>query len=417
MATDSVPQPSMPQPSGLAQQPMAQSGVAQPGMVQPVGQPGMQQPVAQPGMHPRAAVPSRSATYPAGETWWEKTSVIVERISYGYLGVIILLWYLLSEVSETWWLSTALTYLPRRPYLIPGLILVVVSAVFHRQSVWTNLAAVVIVIWPMAGYQFADVNSAPNEQSINVVSCNVHAFEPSFDRVLKEVLTCNPNIVILQEAYNDGKTVKDYTGFFDGWYKTQVGEYYIASQFPFELLGEIEVPSLERRSAITVKVKSPFGDFLLTNIHQTTARHALDDLSIGSILSGSGPGSVSEYQRKREEEAFTIRTAISEHGWKIPSLVIGDFNMPSSSSIYQRNWSHYQNAFDVAGRGYGFTSPCNTDRLWPNNTPWLRIDHILASNHWRVNHCQVAMDNGSDHRAVAASLNLRRVPRSRRLGE
>ena len=238
------------------------------------------------------------------------------------------------------------------------------------------------------------------------MTCNVHAFEPSFERVLNEIVTANPHIVCLQEAYNDGKTVKDHTVFFDGWFKIQRGEYFIASQFPMEFVGEVEVPSLERRSAIVVKIKSPMGEFLVTNIHQTTARHGLSELSIGSMFTG-GPASVEEYQRKRAEEAFTTRVFLSEQGWKTPTLVLGDFNMPSSSSIYQRNWSTFQNAFDVAGKGYGFTSPCNTDRLWPNNTPWLRIDHVLASHHWRINHCQVAMDNGSDHRAVAASVNLR----------
>ena len=41
-------------------------------------------------------------------------------------------------------------------------------------------------------------------------------------------------------------------------------------------------------------------------------------------------------------------------------LVAGDFNTPSSAGQYQSTWGDLTNAFDAAGRGYGFTSPCSS---------------------------------------------------------
>ena len=91
----------------------------------------------------------------------------------------------------------------------------------------------------------------------------------------------------------------------------------------------------------------------------------------------------------------------------LPELLIGDFNMPISSSLYQKSWGEMANAFDVAGSGFGFTSPCDQFLFWPDYVPWLRIDHILASSHWQVLRCQVGAGNGSDHRFIAATLALR----------
>lgn len=80
--------------------------------------------------------------------------------------------------------------------------------------------------------------------------------------------------------------------------------------------------------------------------------------------------------------------------------------MPEFSSIYRHNFSQYQNSFSQTNHGYGYTTPCNTRRLWPNNLPWVRIDHVLATNDWTVQSCRIGETNGSDHRMVACTLQM-----------
>ena len=72
-----------------------------------------------------------------------------------------------------------------------------------------------------------------------------------------------------------------------------------------------------------------------------------------------------------------------------PILIGGDFNMPSDDSTMSALKANYQFGFEQAGWGYGYTRP--------TRLPWIRIDHILASQDWSVRSCQVGPDFGSDH--------------------
>jgi endonuclease/exonuclease/phosphatase (EEP) superfamily protein YafD len=81
-----------------------------------------------------------------------------------------------------------------------------------------------------------------------------------------------------------------------------------------------------------------------------------------------------------------------------PILVGGDFNMPSDDSTMASLRSVLQFGFEEAGWGYGYTRP--------TRYPWLRIDHILASHHWRFTECRVGPDFHSDHLPLIAEAVL-----------
>src|SRR5262249_30558545 len=79
-----------------------------------------------------------------------------------------------------------------------------------------------------------------------------------------------------------------------------------------------------------------------------------------------------------------------------PSLLAGDFNTPTESTIYRENWSGYQNAFSAAGFGFGST-------FFTRHTA-VRIDHILVGHGWRCRRCWVGPPVGSPHRPVIADV-------------
>ena len=95
-----------------------------------------------------------------------------------------------------------------------------------------------------------------------------------------------------------------------------------------------------------------------------------------------------------------------------PLLVLGDFNTPVESRIFQEHWGDFDDAFSVAGTGFGYTK----------YNGWIRarIDHVLAGEGWRVDRARVGRDAYSDHRPLIVDLTLvgarERAPAQRAAG-
>ena len=100
-----------------------------------------------------------------------------------------------------------------------------------------------------------------------------------------------------------------------------------------------------------------------------------------------------------------------------PTLVLGDFNTPIDSELFEPLRSRYVSAFDAAGRGYRPT--------WPQPLPVLAIDQAWVSPRLEVTSCRNLWTSASDHRpvlltvrphttAVADSVNNRRASMTKR---
>lgn len=328
----------------------------------------------------------------------------VRVLSIANLLAVVGIWFLIFVVSEQHWLTTALTYLPRSPYLLPAAILLVCAFRWNRKSIWPNLMAAMIVIGPIMELQIPLSTwnqESPVDSNLKIVSCNVQNFHPDFATVLSEISKCNPHIVAFQEARDEHSLLEDY---FDGWHSVELAEFWVGSKYPLKVIGQHFNPTIDRMIAITVEVDAPDGKFVLCNLHQTTPRDSLADLRLRSLFDRDDQDAVEMSGLLRNNEAFLTREFVSRTDRSTPLMVVGDFNMPQSSSLYQLHWGEFQNAFDVAGFGYGYTAPCRPHRFWPDGVPWSRIDHILTSSHWQVLHCDTGRLNGSDHRLIAAEL-------------
>ena len=136
-----------------------------------------------------------------------------------------------------------------------------------------------------------------------------------------------------------------------------------------------------------------------------TARRGLQDLSPSELATGSAQASLEEFQLLRLAESSELREQIRQHTGDLPLIVAGDFNTPSSSSLFSRTWGDLISAFDVAGTGYGYTSPVKPQRYWVSYLPWARIDHVLCSSGWQIVRCQVGQSRGSDHHVIFAEIS------------
>jgi endonuclease/exonuclease/phosphatase family metal-dependent hydrolase len=210
-------------------------------------------------------------------------------------------------------------------------------------------------------------------------------------------------VIALQET---SWGVEPLAGHFAGWHTVHVGEFWVSSRHPVRVIDECTPKAFERTTAILCEIEAPQGTILVCNVHLSTARHGLTDLRWHSPFSGAGVDDLEWRQWQRRLEAEETVRFIAEHAQR-PLIIVGDFNTPANSTLLTDVWNGYTNAFDAAGWGYGYTSPCNTGRLWPANTPWLRIDHILCDDAWQVHRCAIGKSAGSDHRLIYAWLSLR----------
>lgn len=328
--------------------------------------------------------------------------------SLGWLVCVLALLWLTFSVSETNWIGGLLTFLPRSIFLVPGLVLLVITMFHGWKPMIANSLSIVLVAWPLMDWQPV-WNQAPamprNCQVVKVLTCNVQGFAPRFEVVVREIVHANPELICFQEARNQNSLL-DETFKTPEWHTLHVDEFFFASRYPLRLVGECDAEAFQRITAVHVEVQSPEGAFDVVNVHLMTARHGLSELSISSVLAGDGISAFESHTRLRELEAELTRMFILDSCGDRPHLVLGDFNMPDSSGIQRRCFGDYQNAFRVSGQGYGYTAPATRHSFWPDNTPWARIDHILGSAEWVFNSCQTGQYAGSDHRLVVATASL-----------
>jgi endonuclease/exonuclease/phosphatase (EEP) superfamily protein YafD len=265
-----------------------------------------------------------------------------------------------------------------------------------------------MVLGPIMGFslpvsRWLSEHPRTNGPSLKIVSCNVQDFEPDFSSVLAEVGKLNPDIVAFQDTSIGSKL---FVRYFESWHSIHSGEFFVASRYPVKLLTVGHFDAFDRDAIVKCEIELPTTKVILFNLHQMTPRHGLRALDLSSPITQHGSDRLTRYLELRAEEAAAVRNFVNESIDDTPTIIVGDFNMPYESSLYQRNWLGFQNAFNTAGTGYGFTFPCTRQYRWPAGMPWIRLDHILTDSSWTIQSCTVGATNGSDHRLIAATLSL-----------
>lgn len=328
-------------------------------------------------------------------------------LSAAYLAVVCLVWVVLALVSERWWLGTVFVYLPRSPWMFPAFLLTALSCRFSPLSIAVNAVTILVVAGPVMNYQARSLVSSPaiddTRPLIRVLSCNIQGFRPHFPDVVAEIQRIDPDVIAFQEVFNDHELVEE---LFAEWNVQRVDEYLVASRWPLKHLETCYVAGFDRVTATRFEVTSPDGVFEIVNVHQTSPRRSLTGLSPWTFVTGDGLERLERHTVLRDIEADKTRECVDRVARGRPVVVVGDFNMPTDSSLFQQHWGDLTDAYATSTTGYGYTSPCGTQKLWPANTPWAQVDHILASRDWQIQRCWTGHSAGSDHRLMAAILRL-----------
>ncbi|HEY3333357.1 MAG TPA: endonuclease/exonuclease/phosphatase family protein [Capsulimonadaceae bacterium] len=325
--------------------------------------------------------------------WWLATLIALWALVLGAISIAN------ADGPEKWALGAINLYVPQWIYALPALVIIPLVRANCARVLWIPLVCLLYVLGPLMGFTWtapADVNGVAH---IRVMTFNAKWGWYGRDRIAREIKKFNPDIVQLQDArtlldprYPEVRDALSGYNIRSG----QNGKYLFASRFPASRVDHHffdDVPGAFTYTRVWVKIGKQ--GVAVYNTHLLTPRRGLTQIRHMDF------DTVADESRIRLLSASKLVSAIeSESG---PYILTGDLNAPIQSLVCRNiEMAGARDAFSEAGRGYGYTYGQST----PLHMPYVRIDHIFVSSHWKVTDCTVGGSKASEHSPVRAVLAL-----------
>lgn len=319
-----------------------------------------------------------------------------------YLAVVLVVWLLIAQFGDRWWVATVLMFGPRWIWALPAVPLLVL-ALWRRSKlgIVAPLLALGLVLWPIMGWHWRFDSSTGAAADLRIVTFNIgnsyRADENKVDAPLLRRLfdITRTDLMFLQECSLDKDAL--FAQFPDKEIFSADGSCIVSN---FQILQETARNPEDVRAmggsgmAQRFDIATPRGVVSVVNLHLETVRGGMERVVARSFSAAAAMDSNATVRR--------LESAIAA-GWaagaKVPLLVVGDFNMPVESAIYRRYWSVLGNAFDDCGAGYGYTK---FEKRYG-----IRIDHVLYDRRWACVRAIVDDSVGGDHRPLIVDLRRR----------
>jgi len=232
------------------------------------------------------------------------------------------------------------------------------------------LMLVALGAWLQSDFVWA--GSRPrSDDSLRVVLWNLSrpsATETSFVPVLQET---EAQIILLVESGGDTVARQHF-------WDSHFGDYHVSL-----LAGEM-----------TLLSRFPIRSTRSTTVDGVTTVVECDLVLPGGMLSVVGVDVASAHCSRRRYSFERINAIVrSKHG---PVLVLGDFNTPHTSILFNDLRRSFRHAFEASGRGFVTT--------WPSLLPVLAIDHIWLSEGLVPVRTVLRRTLHSDHALVIADI-------------
>jgi endonuclease/exonuclease/phosphatase family metal-dependent hydrolase len=314
----------------------------------------------------------------------------------GYLALAFVSTACLWWLSDRWWLATTLLFGPRWLLLLPLLVLIPLAVRWDRPVLAPLVLSFLVVLGPVMGFRTGWrklLTSPDSERDIKVVSFNARGGLGVSRATTELMLDWEADIAAFQECRGPLQYAIQQ---LRDWNTDVTDGLCLISRFPITTVEQMERDAFQVAGGsalvVTYRLDVRGQPVTFTNVHLETPRAGLERIRAGEL--DEGIPKLQEKSSLREIELRRARRWVEE--FPRPHIVVGDFNTPPESPIYRAAWSSWQNAFSVAGRGFGGT------RL----SGWIRvrIDHILVDQSWRVIDSKVGDDVGSDHLPVLTTL-------------
>ena len=321
-------------------------------------------------------------------------------LSWGYLAAAIAACAVLWGLGDRWVPATVFLFAGRWLLLLPLAVLAPPAAVLRRRALLPLAAAAGVLLVPVMGWRPGVQLRAGGEvrMRLRVVTFNADGGAGASMRLPELLEEWRPDVVAFQECV--GPLINAINAL-QGWHHHEKDSLCLLSRYPILAAAEMDRSTLERiaetssiggsGNVIRYTLQTPGGAIDLTNVHLETPRKGFE------ALAGFGWTAMRTNTELRGIEAHLARAWVDRG--TAPRLVVGDFNTPVESRIFQEHWGGLTDAWEAAGRGFG----------WTKDNGWIRarIDHVLMGPGWRARRISTSPDNaGSDHHPVIVDLQL-----------
>jgi vancomycin resistance protein VanJ len=336
---------------------------------------------------------------------WLRACVVV--LAYAYPALLLVTLLLFLYVGESWWVTTLVLYLPRAGFLLPLPFIVLGLLIFRRFSLLlTQLAALLLVLFPMMGLELPGTNERTGKPVFRVMTLNASSGFGTYAAIAQAIERVSPDIVFLQEAeFNSSEMAAELQKRYP--HVDVSTQFLVGSRFPIVASTPPKrIPYYGRSRSprfMRYRIRAPGGEIAFFSVHPASPRGvlnlhrfrgALRMLRSGELFAGDPAEGVGENTGLRTLQVQAI--AQLARGEDVPVVIAGDTNLPTLSALYRKNFSGYKDAFREAGSGFGYT--------FPAKYPWMRIDRILATDEIDFVGFQAACAGLSDHLCIYADL-------------
>lgn len=293
--------------------------------------------------------------------------------------------WLMMRQSDNAAIPTLLAYGPRWIWLAPPVALLP-AGIWRRRLLFPLTAALAIGLGGVLQFEVNPLRgTGAGRPTVTVLTFNADGARVG-GALLRIAEEARADILALQERREDDE--------LPGWTVRCAGRLCTASRYPvtaFEFLDRRLIGGSFAIATAAV-IQTPSAPISFVNVHLETVREGIEAVQFGGIGGLAG---------LRENLLFRDRESSLVTGWirgRTPpvAIIAGDFNQPTDGGIYRRHWREWPDAFEAAGRGFGYTK----------HTSWwgIRIDHVLSAPGWRARSAQVLPGLGSSHRPVVVTL-------------
>lgn len=358
-------------------------------------------------------------------------------LSSAYLvAVPLLIFWIFPMVGELNPLVAAMLYAPRVLWFLPTLVAVpVLWLLGGRKRASFGLLALLVTLPFGFGMQWhRGAEASEGDVCLRIAGYNRGQHRnQSFQPFLKEVL---PDVVVMQDAARRGANYRRSEDYARFGHIEDLGEFVILSCFPIlerdlifpEKALPGTAPRKRRRSEggdgmtlgpppIAARFVIELGEgteVSVYNVHTLTVRERLRSYAWGRCLVGvlGVPGTPWADDRKEEASYWQARMdQLCELAERVgndpnPTVIVGDFNVPTGGRTYRKLLEFWREAHDEAGWGAGYSFPGVTRNPLSLGGPWMRLDHVFFDQHWEALASVTEEGRRSQHRGVFASLRL-----------
>lgn len=328
--------------------------------------------------------------------------------SYAYPAALFVLVFALYYVGESWWVTTALLYTPRVLFLAPlPLIVFGIFWIRARRLLWTQLLALLIVLFPLMGLVLpGSVDRRADVRSLRLLSFNTDSgfFGPSV--IVQKILQYEPDVVLIQEGqFNGGELAESLKAHYP--HVQASTQFTVASRFPIlEATDPERLPYYGRQRSprfMRYLIETPLGAIAFYSIHPISPRGALHvsrfrdvlhQLRTGAFLEGDPEADLGGNSGLRSLQIAAAADLAAKD--RVSVILAGDTNLPGLSAILRKNLSRYEDAFRQASSGFGYT--------FPANHPFLRLDRIMSGPEFRFVSFEIGCRGASDHLCVVSDI-------------